>query len=276
MPFDGNLIIDGSILWNKFEIYDVCSSTPIACDEDELFALDLTGNTNYKLRVYRNTDQAFSTLFLDFTIQAFETATNDNCNSAEPIPITESATSIPFNIGGSTIDNTTGCTTELADYSDVWFQFTLTEEANINIDGTIQWNKFELYNDCNTSSLDCFEDNGTFSSLTAGTYYLRVFRELAQGSNSSFVSFSISKSSTLNTNEFLHSQVQIYPVPAKEILTVSSKAPISKLEIYTLSGQKLSENKAQNTIKVSELVPGMYLLKISSNKTSTIKTILIN
>ena len=275
MPFDGNLIVDGGILWNKFEIYDSCSGNNLYCGQDELFALGLTGNTNYKLRVYRSVYQAFTVNFLNFTIQAFEAATNDNCNTAEPLTITENPTYIPFNIGGSTIDNTTGCSSDVEDYSDIWFQFTLTEEANIIIDGNIQWNKFELYSDCNTYSLDCFELEGTFTSLAAGTYYLRVFRELAQGSNSSFVSFYISKSSTLGTNNVELSTIKVYPNPAKENLMVSTDKTISKLEIYNLLGQKVNHIINQNTIEVSQLKSGMYLLKITIDNTSIIKHVLI-
>ncbi|WP_299122080.1 T9SS type A sorting domain-containing protein [uncultured Winogradskyella sp.] len=275
MPFDGNIIIDGSILWNKFEIYDGCGGTSLYCSQDELFALGLIGNTNYKLRVYRNTNQAFSELFLNFTIQAFESATNNSCGTAEPIIITENTTSIPFNIGGATIDNITGCTSDIQDYSDVWFQFTLNETSDITIDGNIIWNKFQLFTNCNTSSLGCFEQSGTFSNLPSGSYHLRVFRELAQGSNSSFVSFSISKSSTLGTNIIELSNIEIHPIPAKENLTVSTTDPISRLEIYNLLGQRVSYNTNQNTINISQLKSGMYSLKITIDNTSVEKRILI-
>ena len=276
MPFNGNIIINGSILWNKFEIYDTCSGTSLQCGQTDLFVLGLTANTDYKIRVYRNTEDAFRTNYLSFTIQAFEAATNDDCTSAETLNLTDTPTSRTFNIGGSTIDSTTGCTSNTEDYADVWYQFTLNETNNVDIYSIIIWNKFELYNACNTSSLGCFEQAGTFSSLTAGTYFLRVFREIANASNSSFVSFGISKSETLSTTEVALSKVEVYPIPANEKLTVSSIAPISRLELYNLLGKKVSQNSNQNTINVSKLASGVYLLKIYIDNLAITKRIIID
>lgn len=275
MPFDGNIIIDGAILWNKFEIYDDCSGTSLYCSQDALFALGLTGNTNYKLRVYRNTDHAFSDLFLTFTVQAFEAATNDSCNDAETITVSETATSIPFNTGGATIDTTTGCTTDLEDYFDVWFQFTLDETSDVTIDGVSQWNQFALYNSCSTSEIDCFGTSGTFFNLNAGTYYLRVFRDIAFASSASFLRFYISKSTKLGTEDFSLSNVKLYPIPAKDQLNVSSPKPISKLEIYNLLGKKLNQINNKNSLDVSMLNSGIYVLKINIDKETLTRRIIV-
>jgi hypothetical protein len=276
MPFDGNIVIDGSILWNKFELFEACSGTVIQCGEDTLFITGLSSGTNYKIRVYRALADSFRTNFLGFTIQAFEAATNDVCGLAEPITLSENPTSITFNTGGASIDTTEGCSTDVADYSDVWFQFTLNEEATIDIDGTIIWNTFQLFSTCGGPSLGCFENDGSFPSLSAGTYYLRVFRELINASNSSFTSFSISKSVSLGTDDRALQRVAIYPIPADKTLNVSSSKPISKLELYNLLGKKISETFNQNTMDVSQLNSGMYVLKINTDEQTIIKRVVVN
>jgi hypothetical protein len=276
MPFDGNIVIDGGILWNKFELFDTCSGTPIQCGQDTLFIIGLTAGTNYKIRVYRTVADSFRMSFLGFTIQAFEATINDDCGSAEIINVSENPTSISFNIGGATINTTTGCSADVEDFSDVWFQFTLNEETTIEIDSSIVWNIFQLFTDCGATSIGCFENDGTFPSLPAGTYYLRVFRVVANASNSSFTNFNISKSSVLSTNDSSIHTLSIYPIPAEKELNVSSSKPISKLELYNLLGEKVSENFADNSIDLSQLNSGVYLLKISTDGPAIIKRIVVN
>lgn len=63
---------------------------------------------------------------------------------------------------------------------------------------------------------------------------------------------------------------KIYPNPVADEMTVSSKSPITGLEIINLAGQTVSKNafggtRAKETIKVNTLVPGTYLVRISTS-----------
>jgi hypothetical protein len=76
----------------------------------------------------------------------------------------------------------------------------------------------------------------------------------------------------LSVDEAKASRFAVYPNPAKNNVVVSSKtATISKIEIYNLLGQSVmdktySENLTEK-INVSNLQPGMYILKINSDTT---------
>lgn len=63
---------------------------------------------------------------------------------------------------------------------------------------------------------------------------------------------------------------QVYPNPVADELSVSSSSAIASLEIINLSGQSVSQNnfggnKTKEIIKVNTLMPGTYLVKISTS-----------
>jgi len=63
---------------------------------------------------------------------------------------------------------------------------------------------------------------------------------------------------------------QVYPNPVADELSVSSSSAIASLEIINLSGQTVSQNnfsgnKTKEMIKVNTLMPGTYLVKISTS-----------
>lgn len=72
--------------------------------------------------------------------------------------------------------------------------------------------------------------------------------------------------------------LRIYPNPVKEILNIDYKEDISKLTVYDLSGRLIktyNKNQSNNSIDVSELKSGTYLLNIEtqSKNVSTVKFI---
>ncbi len=68
---------------------------------------------------------------------------------------------------------------------------------------------------------------------------------------------------TLGSDEFslIENYINIYPNPTASILNVKMTAEFEKAEIYNVQGQKILENYS-NTIDVSKLSDGLYLLKI--------------
>ena len=64
--------------------------------------------------------------------------------------------------------------------------------------------------------------------------------------------------------EIRYPEVMIYPNPASHEVKVSVKnASIDKIMIYTIAGQKVSESPTgQNTIDISYLQPGMYIVEV--------------
>jgi len=192
MPVNGNLYVDATVNWNQFALYDACGGTRIQCaPTNELFT-DLTATTNYKLRVFRTLETADNNSYKSFTIQAFESVTNDDCASAENIMVTTAISIVNFEIGGATINNEEGCTGTTADYADIWYDFTMPVSGNLYVDGTLSWNQFALYDACGGTRIQCGDSNELFTDLTATTNYkLRVFRTLETADNNSYKSFTI-------------------------------------------------------------------------------------
>jgi hypothetical protein len=60
----------------------------------------------------------------------------------------------------------------------------------------------------------------------------------------------------------LNDIITVYPNPATVIINVSSMKPIDNLQLYDLLGKKLLEAKSAQSINVSHLNAGVYILKI--------------
>ncbi len=91
---------------------------------------------------------------------------------------------------------------------------------------------------------------------------------------------SYSENCTLSVNQFnLENAFNIYPNPVKEQFTIQNDAGyvIDAISIYTILGKLIYKSKdIQNTIDVSTLSNGMYLIKLNSNNKIITKKIIIN
>ena len=76
----------------------------------------------------------------------------------------------------------------------------------------------------------------------------------------------LSDCNLLNVSENNRSITSIYPNPSKDIIFINSEKQTIKIELYNISGQKLSENKNSNSININYLPAGIYLIKIYSNE----------
>ena len=79
---------------------------------------------------------------------------------------------------------------------------------------------------------------------------------------------------SVSENSMLESSISIYPNPSKSKVFVNSEKDITKIELYSISGQKLIENKKSNTINMNDLSIGIYLIKIYSTEGSITKRII--
>jgi pyruvate/2-oxoacid:ferredoxin oxidoreductase alpha subunit len=85
----------------------------------------------------------------------------------------------------------------------------------------------------------------------------------------------------LETSRFnLANAVSVYPNPSSDIVNISSKVTIDKIEIITINGQILQQVKKplfdNNTYSIYNLPKGFYFLKLSSVTNSVTKKIMIN
>jgi hypothetical protein len=113
---------------------------------------------------------------------------------------------------------------------------------------------------------------------TGGSMYVLFLSDEALRSNGWNANYN---STTLSSGDFeLNEGIIVYPNPFSNQLTIESKEPIHKVEIYNLLGQKVKDfeinNPSESTIDIelSELANGNYFAKIFfEQKTQTIKLI---
>lgn len=81
---------------------------------------------------------------------------------------------------------------------------------------------------------------------------------------------------TSGIEETKNSKILIYPNPADEKILLSSDEQIKSVKIYSIEGQLISEILTPESIDVSALSTGMYILEIDTDKIKTFRKISIN
>jgi len=67
----------------------------------------------------------------------------------------------------------------------------------------------------------------------------------------------------------------LYPNPVSNTLSIDSKLPIEKVEIFNLLGQKeLEANSDIDFISTDKLTEGIYFIKIYSDKGTTVRKLI--
>lgn len=99
----------------------------------------------------------------------------------------------------------------------------------------------------------------TISSLPAGTH------TILKGSGSSYLFYMStvynSISGISNTNQ--STSIQLYPNPVSNLLNINSNEKVTKIEIFSISGQIITQlNGNSSSIDLSNLSSGNYLIKI--------------
>ena len=80
-----------------------------------------------------------------------------------------------------------------------------------------------------------------------------------------YIDYVVGQDCELGVNNFeLTNSIKLYPNPAKGILHIDSNhLSISKIEFYSIIGNKISERKENyNLINIADLSRGVYLLKV--------------
>lgn len=113
--------------------------------------------------------------------------------------------------------------------------------------------------------------NGTIynaTSLDAATLYYAHIR--TKCSNDSHSSWDTASFTTLEGTGILHvnntNSISVSPNPATGILNLNVQHPVD-IAVYDISGKQVANLKSTTLIDVSGLASGLYMLKISDNKT---------
>ena len=80
----------------------------------------------------------------------------------------------------------------------------------------------------------------------------------------------------LSNESFTDTSVKVYPNPTVDYIIVSGVSSLARVEIYTITGQKVQEVAFENEVRIPlELQSGMYLVKISNDSSSITKKIIV-
>lgn len=89
----------------------------------------------------------------------------------------------------------------------------------------------------------------------------------------------LANTTVLSTEEFSASTLTVYPNPAKTNITIKSsdQTQIDSVEIYNILGSRVlsTTNLINDSIDVSEIATGVYLLKVNAGINSVTKRIVI-
>lgn len=173
MPIDGNLYIDGATSLNYFTLYDSCGGAEITCSQNDTIIENLINGNTYFLR----TSFQFNSVST-FSLQVFEEAANNDCINAELITVgTMNYTEYTVDSRSANQGIDTTCDNVLNTNLDLWYEFVMPVNGNIEIQGAqqFQFQTFSLFDTCGGVELECVSDRGFFQNLIAGnTYILRI------------------------------------------------------------------------------------------------------
>ena len=86
--------------------------------------------------------------------------------------------------------------------------------------------------------------------------------------------YTLNVKAALATNETSFNKIQFYPNPVKDVLTVSSSKKVNSISVYNTAGQLLKTAQNANTVNMSDLSAGVYVVKTDvEGKTETSKVI---
>ncbi|WP_299207879.1 T9SS type A sorting domain-containing protein [uncultured Dokdonia sp.] len=170
MPVNGNVRVTNIPNTVSVSIFDTCGGTEISCSFNNGFIYGLQEATNYIMRVSEISTFAGE---VNFSLQAFETPTNDECETPQNIQVLqETTTVIPLDNRGATESIDASCDTVNTDNLDLWFSFTMPVNGSIEISNVSNTEGFSLFDECAGEELGCFYNDGSFFELINGNPYL--------------------------------------------------------------------------------------------------------
>ena len=187
MPVNGNLQITNVESSQSFSIFDACGGNELQCFTNDGSFTGLLATTDYILRVSEPETQSG---VINFSVQAFEVVLNDECVSAEIITVdTTQTNTVTINLASATESLDVSCETSSNNNLDVWYQFSMPVNGNVQILNSDNAQRFTLFDVCSGNEIDCFSGNGLFLDLAVNTNY--VLRVAENDSTAGLISFDI-------------------------------------------------------------------------------------
>jgi hypothetical protein len=121
----------------------------------------------------------------------------------------------------------------------------------------------------------------SFAEVTASFIRFEVTTNYGSPNLIAFAEVAFSGVATLGVNDNVLEQfVSVYPNPALDVVTISNGTDvmINTIEIYDMNGRLVNQLKVDSnsdqTINVSELTTGMYLINITSDQATVVKRLI--
>ncbi|MFT5245053.1 MAG: hypothetical protein ACI8QQ_003001, partial [Psychroserpens sp.] len=125
----------------------------------------------------------------------------------------------------------------------------------------------------------------SFTEITASFIRFDVLSNYGDPGNLvAFAEVAFSGVSTLGVSDsVLADALRLYPNPAKDVITISNNSNIELegIAIYDMNGRLVKQietidNSRNQTINISELTYGIYLIRIYNNQANTVKRVIKN
>ncbi|REC47739.1 T9SS type A sorting domain-containing protein [Chryseobacterium pennipullorum] len=270
----------GSDIMNSVNVGNVTSYT---------FTSPLTLGTKYYYTVNSNTSSACTERA--FTVNSVAAPANDNCSGALV------ATTFPYDYSqtdgaGSTNGNGFISICSGGTNDGMWFKFTGNGgEITVKATTTSDWDhELSVYSGscgaltCVGSSDNDYESVGavetyTFTSVAGTDYYVNV-ASYSGTTDSEEGNFDLKITTTfLGTSEVKAEKIkdiQAYPNPFTDLLTISDVSKVQSISIVDLAGRVVKTiDKPSSVLPLSDLKEGMYLitLNLKDGSKQTIKAI---
>ena len=141
-----------------------------------------------------------------------------------------------------------------------------------NMDATKTGSSYSTDGGLNWTAIDNGQQRGTVKFINPTTGWCGYFADAAQTAGI----FKFSGNLALATNESaVKSTLKVFPNPASDVVTVSSKQDIKAVSIIDLSGKRVKSVETKGEVNVSSLTKGTYILQVSYTNGSVENTKLI-
>ncbi len=226
--------------------------------------------TSVTFTVTNDDDNNFSS---SETVQYYCPPANDACSGAIDLTLNQTCTNTTGTNLGATDSGVAVPSCSYYNGGDVWFKVTAQSDTLIvetsSVSGSnITDTGLAIYTgDCNNlTEVACNDDGGSgyFSLIgmtaTPGTtYYIRVF----EYGNNAFGEFNIcAYDPTLSAATLTSEEFSFYPNPAEGIINFNANGTLDNIRVTDITGKVLISESAHNSIDVSALRPGIYLLQV--------------
>ena len=166
-------------------------------------------------------------------------------------------------------------TLQLTDVANTFHEYSMNWSPNqitFLVDGVGYYTYNPAVKDANTWPFDL--DQYLLLNIAMGGYSGNVDPSFTQSAME--IDYVRVYQNVLNNDEVNETTFKIFPNPTNAILNISGNETIRKIEIYSIQGKQVFETTSQlETIDISHLSKGLYILKIQTPKTIVSKKIIV-